>query len=650
MARVLIVDDDAAFRESLAETLDSLDHEALVAPSGRDALAILSRGGIDAVFLDFRLPLNGLDVLRRHPAVSHAGDIPVVMLTAYASADNTIEAIRLGAFDHLAKPVSRDTIARTVADALRSRRAAVAIRDTDRQPDFIVQSEAMRDVVKLIGRAAASDATVLITGETGSGKEEVARALHRYGTRAAKPFVAIKGAIVPVGGEQPTKVNVRVLVATHRNLVNASLPPATARKRSSAALWKRQLLARKVNLFSRSTQDKANPTLPKRSWWVPGKVEVLNVSHTLELLAGIAVHAVFIRPCSQCRHMVKRPLVPPSPYLQSLRAVSGCTLFCLVLLGGPSATAQELGQDGKVRFNGLLQAWYTNAANGLDDTFRIRRAELKFSGEILPAVTWVVMVDPAKMRSVQETGRILQDAFITLEFHQRLKVSVGQLKVPLSLEGLESSAELDTERALFMADRARGGAYGDIRDIGVMASGPLTTWLDYQLGFFDSSGDIQNALDRDDRKAVAGRLVYRPAFVPGLQVGTSGVRENGAGPERGPRNRLGADLLYLNGPLTLKTEYMTGKDVSVARKGYYAQFAYELGPTWEAVLRYDTWDPDTHLESVLASVTERDYVAGFNYFIDGHRVKLQFNYLRKTFDDDIVRPFHQAALRLQTSW
>ena len=281
MARVLIVDDDAAFRESLAETLDSLGHETIGALNGREALALFSQRGIDAVFLDFRLPdVSGLDVLRGLRAADETSRVPVVMLTAYASADNTIEAIRLGAFDHLAKPVSRDAIEKTLADALRSRSQSSVARDTGQTEEFIVRSDAMREVLKLIGRGAPSDATVLITGETGSGKEEVARALHRYSTRNTKPFVAIncaaiprdlleselfghvrgaftgatatragvfqradggsllldeigdmsadlqakllrvleQGAIVPVGGDRATRVDVRVLAATHRNL------------------------------------------------------------------------------------------------------------------------------------------------------------------------------------------------------------------------------------------------------------------------------------------------------------------------------------------------------------------------------------------------------------------------------------------------
>jgi two-component system NtrC family response regulator len=201
MARVLIVDDEAKFRDSLAETLGSLGHETFQVPTGREALALLSTVGIDAVSLDFRLPdVSGLEVLRSLRDVPDADRVPVVMLTAYASADNTIEAMGLGAFDHLSKPVSRQAIERAVVDALRSRSVPAAARESGtsgEEEDFIARSEGMRDVVKLIGRAGRSDATVLITGEAGCGKEEVARALHRYSMRAAKPFVAINCAAIP---------------------------------------------------------------------------------------------------------------------------------------------------------------------------------------------------------------------------------------------------------------------------------------------------------------------------------------------------------------------------------------------------------------------------------------------------------------------
>jgi hypothetical protein len=105
----------------------------------------------------------------------------------------------------------------------------------------------------------------------------------------------------------------------------------------------------------------------------------------------------------------------------------------------------------------------------------------------------------------------------------------------------------------------------------------------------------------------------------------------------------------VKGLVTLQAEYMTGTDFSLAREGYYAHLAYRLAPKWEAIVRYDTWDPDTHLEHTPASVTERDYIGGFSYFAASHAT-LQFNYLHKTSTDNIVGPVNLAQLRLQTSW
>ncbi|MBI2292675.1 MAG: sigma-54-dependent Fis family transcriptional regulator, partial [Betaproteobacteria bacterium] len=119
------------------------------------------------------------------------------MLTAYASADNTIEAMKLGAFDHLAKPVGRQTIEKVLVDALQSRVTSTQRTAGVKAHEFLAHSGPMREVVKLIGRAATTDATVLITGETGTGKEEVARALHQHSARADKPFVAINCAAIP---------------------------------------------------------------------------------------------------------------------------------------------------------------------------------------------------------------------------------------------------------------------------------------------------------------------------------------------------------------------------------------------------------------------------------------------------------------------
>ena len=204
MANILIIDDDDAFREGLAETVQDLGHSPTEAPSGEEALRQLrKRPAPECIFLDFRLPgadgLAVLETLRKMPGLQ---SVPVVMLTAHATSDNTIVAMRLGAFDHLTKPVGRDEIAALLERILSAQPgapAACAFADetTSPEPQLLGVSQSMREVQKRLGRAAASSSTVLITGETGTGKEIAARVLHRTSARASGPFVAVNCAAIP---------------------------------------------------------------------------------------------------------------------------------------------------------------------------------------------------------------------------------------------------------------------------------------------------------------------------------------------------------------------------------------------------------------------------------------------------------------------
>jgi two-component system NtrC family response regulator len=196
MARILIVDDDAALREGIAETLGDLGHEPAEAADGEAALAAVAAGGIDAILLDLRMPgIDGIEVLRRLRATGAAP--PVAVLTAVPTASNTIEAMRLGAVDHLAKPVGRDDLARLVGRMLPAPAHAPAPPPAAGEDELIGSSAPMREVQKAIGRLADSEATALITGETGTGKEVVARAIHRHGRRGKGPFVAVNCAAIP---------------------------------------------------------------------------------------------------------------------------------------------------------------------------------------------------------------------------------------------------------------------------------------------------------------------------------------------------------------------------------------------------------------------------------------------------------------------
>jgi len=125
---------------------------------------------------------------------------------------------------------------------------------------------------------------------------------------------------------------------------------------------------------------------------------------------------------------------------------------------------------------------------------------------------------------------------------------------------------------------------------------------------------------------------------------------NGARFDRPRRDRLGGEVLFVRGALKLKGEFMTGKDGDITRQGYYAHLGYRLASKIEGIFRFDSWDPNTRLETNALNVTERDYVAGFNYFIKENQIKFQLNYLRKTFTHHILPSRNVLVLNLQTSW
>ncbi len=156
----------------------------------------------DLIFLDLRLRgMDGMETLRELRKISGCENLPAVVLTAFADSDNTIEAMKLGAFDHLTKRIGREEVRAVLTRALArpriQRSADPSAKVLEADDRLLGSSPEMREVHKLIGLAAPSDATVLVQGETGTGKEEVARALHRHGPRARRALVAVNCAAIP---------------------------------------------------------------------------------------------------------------------------------------------------------------------------------------------------------------------------------------------------------------------------------------------------------------------------------------------------------------------------------------------------------------------------------------------------------------------
>ena len=201
--RLLIVDDEPSMRDMLRIVLRRDGYDVLVAENGREALAILGRERIDLLLSDIRMAdVNGVDVLRAAKEVNR--DIVAFMMTAFASTETAVEAMRLGAVDYFTKPFSMDELrlkVRQHAEASRLKQENVllkrALNSSYKFSNIIGRSEPMLAVFKMIETIAKTNSTVLITGESGTGKDLVARAVHYNSMRRDQPFVALNCGAVP---------------------------------------------------------------------------------------------------------------------------------------------------------------------------------------------------------------------------------------------------------------------------------------------------------------------------------------------------------------------------------------------------------------------------------------------------------------------
>jgi two-component system nitrogen regulation response regulator NtrX len=200
MNKILIIDDEPGIRKTLASILEDEQYQVLAAEDAIRGLEILGEDPVDLIFLDVLLPrLGGLEALERiREGWPH---IEVVVISGHANVDMAVRAVKLGAFDFLEKPLSLDRVLTVCANALTMRRLreenSVLKQSILSSDEIVGTSDAIARVRDLIRQAAASDARILITGENGSGKELIARAVHRLSARSGKPFVEVNCAAIP---------------------------------------------------------------------------------------------------------------------------------------------------------------------------------------------------------------------------------------------------------------------------------------------------------------------------------------------------------------------------------------------------------------------------------------------------------------------
>ena len=203
MEKILIVDDEHSMRDVLSIMLKRAGYNVSVAADGEEAIAQIEKELFDLVITDLKMPkVGGLDVLK---AVKEASpDSVVLIVTAYASAESAVEAMKLGAYDYLTKPFQVDEVQLIIRNALERRRLSTEnvllkreIASQDSLVNIIGQSEAIKKVFEVVRKVADTKSNVLICGESGTGKELIARAIHSSSSRARMPFVSVNCSALP---------------------------------------------------------------------------------------------------------------------------------------------------------------------------------------------------------------------------------------------------------------------------------------------------------------------------------------------------------------------------------------------------------------------------------------------------------------------
>lgn len=193
---ILVVDDEAPHRRMIRAMLENFGYQVIEVGDGATAVSTAARENPDLIIMDIRMPeMDGITALKHIRSADP--DVPVLIMTAYATIESAVDAVKSGAYDYLQKPIDMDDLEQAVHNGLtfhsitHASAAAPAVSDTDEIPGLIKKSPQMEHIFDIVTRVAPSEASVLITGESGTGKEVVADAIQTMSTRAEKPYIKV---------------------------------------------------------------------------------------------------------------------------------------------------------------------------------------------------------------------------------------------------------------------------------------------------------------------------------------------------------------------------------------------------------------------------------------------------------------------------
>jgi len=204
-ARILVVDDEAAMREALYDWLMEDGYEVGLAEGGKEAVAMAGEKSWDVILLDLKMPgMDGLETLRQLKGKEVDTDAEILMMTAYATVDTAVNAMKEGAFDYLVKPFAPDEIELQIKKIVTHRELVLEnillrqkLEERAEYDEIIGKSDPMQKIFDLISQVAPTDSTVLVTGESGTGKELIAQAIHGNSQRCYMPFIAVSCGALP---------------------------------------------------------------------------------------------------------------------------------------------------------------------------------------------------------------------------------------------------------------------------------------------------------------------------------------------------------------------------------------------------------------------------------------------------------------------